>query len=68
MENETESFVVKWRHKIKTWYNEYKRILMVTKKPSKEEFLAIVKVSGIGILAIGIIGFIIQMINLTLFK
>ncbi|PIN79505.1 protein translocase SEC61 complex subunit gamma [Candidatus Woesearchaeota archaeon CG10_big_fil_rev_8_21_14_0_10_34_8] len=56
------------KHKLKTWYNEYKRILTVTKKPTKEEFLAIVKISGLGILAIGMVGFIIQMINLTLFK
>jgi protein transport protein SEC61 subunit gamma and related proteins len=62
------SIIRKWQHKIKTWYAEYRRILTVTKKPGKEEFLAIVKVAGLGILAIGLVGFIIQMINLTLFK
>ncbi|MBW3012145.1 protein translocase SEC61 complex subunit gamma [Candidatus Woesearchaeota archaeon] len=42
--------------------NEYKRVLKVTKKPNKQEFLTIFKVSGIGILVIGAIGFLINMI------
>lgn len=41
---------------------ECKRVFKVTKKPTKEEFRVIVKVSGIGILIIGLIGFIIQII------
>jgi len=39
---------------------EAKRVFRVTKKPSKEEFKAIVKVSAIGMAVIGILGFIIQ--------
>ncbi|MBR9676479.1 protein translocase SEC61 complex subunit gamma [Candidatus Woesearchaeota archaeon] len=35
------------------------RVLRVTKKPSKVEYYTIVKVSGLGILAIGLIGFIL---------
>ncbi|MBC7085423.1 MAG: protein translocase SEC61 complex subunit gamma [Methanomethylovorans sp.] len=35
------------------------RVLKLAKKPSREEFLTIAKVAGIGILAIGIMGFII---------
>ncbi len=54
--------------KIKNWYYEYKRVVLVTKKPTKEEYITIVKVSGLGILLIGLIGFIIQMIELILFK
>ncbi|MBS3156329.1 protein translocase SEC61 complex subunit gamma [Candidatus Woesearchaeota archaeon] len=46
--------------KLKTFIIESKRVLRVTKKPSKEEFIAVVKVSGIGILAIGLIGFLIH--------
>ena len=37
--------------------------LKVTKKPNKEEYLTIVKVSGLGILLIGLMGFLIQMIK-----
>jgi len=46
--------------KIKTFALECKRVFTITKKPSKEEFKIIVKVSGIGILIIGLLGFIIQ--------
>ena len=42
-------------------------MLRVTKKPGKDEFRAIVKVSGIGMLVIGLIGFIIQMAWLLVF-
>lgn len=38
------------------------RVLKLTKKPSREEFLTIAKVAGIGILAIGVIGFIIYVL------
>jgi len=41
---------------------EYKRVLLVTKKPGKEEFLTVAKVSAIGALLIGLIGFIINML------
>jgi len=39
------------------------RVLRVTKKPTKFEFKTIVKASGLGILIIGLIGFIIQMLG-----
>lgn len=45
--------------KVKEFMSESARVLRVTKKPGKEEFKAIVKVSGIGILIIGFIGFVI---------
>lgn len=38
------------------------RVLKLTKKPSREEFLTIAKVAGAGILAIGAIGFIIYVL------
>lgn len=42
---------------------EYKRIVKVAKKPTKEEFRTIVKVSGLGILVIGALGFFVQFIS-----
>ena len=39
---------------------ESRRVLRITKKPSMEEFKVIVKISGIGILIIGILGALIQ--------
>jgi len=35
------------------------RVLKLTKKPSREEFITIAKVAGLGILAIGMMGFLI---------
>ena len=43
-------------------FAEYGRVLKVTKKPDAEEFKAIVKASGIGIVVIGMVGFIIAII------
>ncbi len=56
-----------WKYKIKTFLSECVRVFRVTKKPTGFEFKTIVKVSGIGILVIGLIGFLIQMINLLFF-
>jgi len=47
--------------KFKSWLLECKRVLRATKKPSMEEFKIVVKVSGIGILIIGLIGFLLSM-------
>lgn len=48
-----------WK-KFKNFFVECKRVFIITKKPNKEEFKTIVKISGIGIIAIGLLGFIIQ--------
>lgn len=49
--------------KFKSFLIECKRVLTVTKKPTNEEFKTIMKVAGLGILGIGLIGFIIQMLK-----
>ena len=48
--------------KLKMFTGECKRVLIVTKKPSKFEFKTIVKASGLGMMIIGLVGFLIQMI------
>lgn len=53
-------------NKLKPFIQECIRVFKVTKKPSKEELKIIVKVSGIGILFIGLIGFIIHIIWATI--
>ena len=53
--------------KFKAFIKECIRVLRVTKKPDKTEFLTIVKASGLGILIIGLIGFIIQMVRVLFF-
>ncbi len=48
--------------KLKSFIGECIRVFKVTKKPSKEEFKTIVKVSGLGILFIGLIGFVVHIL------
>ena len=45
--------------KFKTFIMQSVRVWKILKKPSKDEFFMIAKVSGIGVLALGLIGFII---------
>ena len=46
---------------IKEKLQSYVRILRIAKKPTGMEFRAIIKVTGIGILLIGVMGFLIHM-------
>lgn len=41
-------------------FKKFLRVWKVLKKPSKEEFWMVTKISALGILAIGIIGFLIS--------
>lgn len=54
--------------KIKDFITECKRVLLITKKPDQFELKAIVKVSSLGILLIGAIGFLVQLIEILLLK
>lgn len=47
--------------RLKSFTFECIRVLKVTRKPDKEEFKTIVKISGLGMLLIGLIGFLIAM-------
>ena len=40
----------------------YLRVLKLSKKPSREEFLMIAKVAGAGILGVGFVGFLIYVL------
>jgi protein transport protein SEC61 subunit gamma and related proteins len=48
-----------WPSKIKKTLKEWRRVYKITKKPNREEFTAIVKVTGLGILLVGVVGFAI---------
>ena len=52
--------------RLKIFTNECMRVLRITKKPNNEEFKGIVKVSGLGIIIIGLIGFVIQIVKMYL--
>jgi protein transport protein SEC61 subunit gamma and related proteins len=57
--------------KLKTWFNsqksQYVRLWRIMKKPSMDEFKMIAKVSAVGVLLLGLIGFLINLI-MTLIK
>ena len=47
---------------IKSFYVKCRRVWTVLKKPSKKEFEQVAKISAIGILLLGIIGFFISIL------
>lgn len=47
---------------LKSFIERCKRVWMVLKKPTKEELMKVAQISAIGILVIGLLGFIISMI------
>lgn len=53
--------------RFKRFLIECKRVLRVTKKPDAIEFKTIVKISGIGMAIIGMVGFVIHFIKELLF-
>lgn len=52
---------------LKSFFLKCKRVWLVLKKPSKEEYETIAKVSAIGVAIIGLLGFLISLI-MQLFK
>lgn len=52
--------------RLRDFYTQSVRVFRITKKPTKQEYYAIMKVSGLGILLIGFIGFIIHVIDQVL--
>ena len=53
--------------RLRAFLIECRRVLFVTKKPTTEELKVILKVSGLGILLLGFIGFLLQMTKHFLF-
>jgi protein transport protein SEC61 subunit gamma-like protein len=58
----------KFLSKLKRFIKECSRVLKVTKKPTNVEYKTIVKVSALGMLIIGFIGFLVQVIYLVFFR
>ncbi|MFT4302977.1 MAG: protein translocase SEC61 complex subunit gamma [Candidatus Woesearchaeota archaeon] len=57
----------KLKTRFKNFCKECGRVLKITKKPTGQEFKTIVIVTGIGILIIGFIGFVITMVKQMMF-
>jgi len=55
------------KQKITTTFNQYRRVWRLLKKPSMEEFKTISKVTAIGLLVIGAVGFLITIAMHPLF-
>ena len=53
--------------RLKAFIIECKRVLRVTKKPDRQEFTTIVKISSIGMAIIGVIGFLVHFAKELLF-
>lgn len=51
------------KEKLQAFILECKRVLRVTKKPDKEEFMTIVKISAAGMGVIGLLGFLIHLVK-----
>jgi protein transport protein SEC61 subunit gamma-like protein len=62
-----EEFKPDWKFKTRRFFKECMRVFRVTKKPSMMEFKTIVKASGLGMIIIGFVGFLISMIKQLLF-
>lgn len=54
--------------RIKNMLANYKRVVDVARKPSKEDFISSAKITGIGIILIGMIGFTIFLIYFLVTK
>lgn len=53
--------------RVKRFIKETLRVLRITKKPGRVEFQGLVKITGIGIAIIGVIGFVVFLIKQLLF-
>jgi protein transport protein SEC61 subunit gamma and related proteins len=54
--------------RFKAFVRECVRVFKITKKPTKEEYKTISKVAGLGILVIGLLGFLVHLLKTLLFK
>ncbi len=48
---------------IREFLHQAKRVLQVAKKPDTEEYFNVAKITGLGIILIGVIGFIITLVG-----
>lgn len=48
-------------NKLKEFFESSKRILLIAKKPSNKEYWAMAKIVGLGMIIIGVIGFIVKL-------
>jgi protein transport protein SEC61 subunit gamma-like protein len=54
--------------RLKSFTRECVRVFKITKKPTREEFKTISKVAGLGLLIIGLMGFLVHLVTVLFFK
>ncbi len=52
--------------KLRQFISECRRVLKVTRKPTREELALLIKVTGAGISLLGLIGFTLTMLSLII--
>ena len=55
------------KESIRGFLKQCERVLRVSKKPDNEEYKTVAKVTGLGIIVIGLIGFVISLLSQELF-
>jgi protein transport protein SEC61 subunit gamma-like protein len=55
------------KQKLITHYNQYKRVWRLLKKPTMTEFKTISKITAIGLMVIGLMGFLVTLLMTAFF-
>ena len=50
------------RESITQALKQYRRVLYISRRPDRDEFVNVAKITGIGIIIVGVIGFVISLI------
>lgn len=50
------------RESITQTLKQYRRVLYVSRRPDRDEYVNVAKITGIGIIIIGVIGFVITIV------
>lgn len=51
---------------MRKFFSNCKRVLRIARKPDKSEYLQVAKITGLGIVLIGFIGFLIMLVGVFL--
>jgi protein transport protein SEC61 subunit gamma-like protein len=54
--------------RFKSFIRECVRVFKITKKPTREEYKTISKIAGLGILVIGLLGFLVHLVKVLVFS
>ncbi len=55
------------KESVRAFLKQCERVLKVSKKPDNEEYKTVSKVTGVGIILIGLIGFVLTLLAQTFF-